>query len=160
MLVILMLVILVLMLVPCLTYFYFGFMIWSLRICCPLLDARPHYRQTCIRDSRPNINDHIHLIFPHDPLAARPVIRPSKKRVSVASLRCEIVHKNTWYYQPLKTKSNSIPTNHRQGVGVVGFCIHARFYWMHEKWKGGLCWFGISLQIPGEVTSPNIADTT
>lgn len=26
----------------------------------------------------PNINDHIH---PHDPLAARPISRPSKKRV-------------------------------------------------------------------------------
>ena len=24
-----------------------------------------------------NINDHIHLFFPHDPLAARPVSRPS-----------------------------------------------------------------------------------
>ena len=32
-----------------------------------------------------NINDHIHLIFPHDPLAARTISRPSKKCVSVDS---------------------------------------------------------------------------
>ena len=34
---------------------------------------------------------------------------------------------------------------------------------MHETWKGGASWFclfGISLQIPTEVTSPNITDTT
>jgi hypothetical protein len=34
---------------------------------------------------------------------------------------------------------------------------------MHETRKGGASWlwlFGISLQIPTEVTSPNIADTT
>ena len=69
-----------------------------------------------------NINDHIHLIFPHDPLAARPISRPSKNGVPVGSLCSEIAHKNKWYYQPLKTKISSIPTNHRQGAGVVGFC--------------------------------------
>jgi hypothetical protein len=34
---------------------------------------------------------------------------------------------------------------------------------MHEAWKGGaswLCFFGISLQIPTEVTPPNITGTT
>ena len=30
-----------------------------------------------------NLNDHIHLIFPHDPLAARPMSRGSKKNVSL-----------------------------------------------------------------------------
>ena len=33
-----------------------------------------------------NINDLIHLIFPPDPLAARPIRRTSKKHVSVGSL--------------------------------------------------------------------------
>ena len=42
--------------------------------------------------------------------------------VSVGSLCSEITHKNKWYFQPLKTKIDSIPTNHPQGVGVVGFC--------------------------------------
>ena len=46
--------------------------------------------------------------------------RSAKKRVSVGSLRSEIVHGYKWYYQSLKTKINSIPTNHRQGVGVGG----------------------------------------
>ena len=32
-----------------------------------------------------NINDHIHLIFPRDPLAARLISRPSKNGVSVGS---------------------------------------------------------------------------
>ena len=112
-----------------------------------------------------NINDHIHLIFPHVLLAARPIHRPSKKQVSVGSLCSEIAHKNKWYNQPLKTKIISIPTNHRQGVCVVGFCavFMIDFYWMHETLKGGVSWlclFGISLQIQTEVTSPNIADTT
>ena len=40
--------------------------------------------------SGPIINDHIHLIFPNDPLAARPISRLSKKRVSVGSLGSEI----------------------------------------------------------------------
>ena len=30
-----------------------------------------------------NLNDHIHLIFPHDPLAAHPMNRGSKKNVSL-----------------------------------------------------------------------------
>ena len=80
-----------------------------------------------------NINDHIYLIFPHDPLAACPISRPSKKRVSVGSVCFEIVHKNKRYCQPLKTKINSIPTNHRQGVG---------FALVHVKWelKEGSVW--------------------
>ena len=68
------------------------------------------------------INDHVHLIFPHGPLAACPISRPSKNHVSVGSLGSEILHKNKWYYRPLKTKINSVPTNHRQEVGVVVFC--------------------------------------
>jgi hypothetical protein len=40
--------------------------------------------------SGPNINDHIHLIFPNDLLAARPISRLSKKRFSVGSLGSEI----------------------------------------------------------------------
>ena len=68
-------------------------------------------------------------------------------------------------YQPLKTKINSIPTNHQQVVGVVGFCAEFMivFTGCYETRKGGaswLCLFGISLQIPTEVTSPTIADTT
>jgi hypothetical protein len=59
-----------------------------------------------------NINDHIHLIFPHDQLAAH---------IFADSLCSEIVDKNKWYHQPRKTKINSIPTNQRQGVVVVGF---------------------------------------
>jgi hypothetical protein len=42
-------------------------------------------------------------------------------------------------------------------------CVHDSFFWMHETRKGGaswLCLFGISLQLPTKVTSPNIADTT
>ena len=42
-------------------------------------------------------------------------------------------------------------------------CVHDSFFWMHETRKGGaswLCLFGISLLIPTEVTSANIADTT
>jgi len=34
--------------------------------------------------------DHIHLIFPNDPLAARPIAGRQKKRVSVGSLASEI----------------------------------------------------------------------
>ena len=45
-----------------------------------------------------NIDYHIHLIFPHDPRAARPLSRPSKKTVSVGSLCSEIAHKKKWYY--------------------------------------------------------------
>ena len=111
-----------------------------------------------------NINDHVHLIFPPDPLAARPVSRSSKKRVSVGNLCSEMTHNNKWYYQPLRTRINSIPTNHRQGAccGVL-CCVHDRFYWMHKTLKGGtswLCLFGISLRTPTEVTSPDIAGTT
>ena len=91
-----------------------------------------------------NINDHIHQIFPHDPLAVRPISGSSKKHVSVGS--SESVHQNKWYYQPLKTKINSILTNHRHGVGVCLRCVHDSFYWMPETQKGGtswLCLFGI-----------------
>ena len=56
-----------------------------------------------------NINDHIHLIFPNDLLAARPIIRPSKKRIYVCS---EITHVNKRYYQLHQININSIPTNH------------------------------------------------
>jgi hypothetical protein len=66
-----------------------------------------------------NINAQIHLIPLQDPLASRPIAGLKKKHVSVVSLFSEIVPKNIWYYQPLKTKINSIPTDHRQGVG---FC--------------------------------------
>ena len=48
-----------------------------------------------------NINDYIHLIFPHDPLAARLI-----KRISVGSLCSEITHNNKRSYQTLKTKIN------------------------------------------------------
>ena len=41
-----------------------------------------------------NINDHIHLIFPPDRLAALHRSRPSKKHVSVGSLCSGIAHKN------------------------------------------------------------------
>ena len=34
----------------------------------------------------------------------------------------DTVARGKWYYQPLNTKINSIPTNHRQEVVVVGFC--------------------------------------
>ena len=53
-----------------------------------------------------NINDHIHLIFSHDPLAARPI---------------SILHKND--YQPLKTKINGMPTNHDKGWELWGFAL-------------------------------------
>ena len=43
--------------------------------------------------------------------------RTSKKR----SLCSDITHKNKRYYQPHLTIINIDPTNHRQGVGVVGF---------------------------------------
>ena len=72
-----------------------------------------------------DINDHIHLIFLHDPLASCPISRPAKKHVSFCRLFSEIVHKNKWYYQPIKTKIISIPTNHRHEVGVVGFLLDA-----------------------------------
>ena len=52
---------------------------------CTLIDAKGFLGR--------NINDHIHLIFPHDTLAARP-IRLSKKRISVGSLCSEITHNN------------------------------------------------------------------
>ena len=95
-----------------------------------------------------NINDHIHLIFPYDLLAARPISRLSKNHV----------------YQPLQTKLNSIPTNHRQGVAVVGFCAAFMIVFTgcmkHGREGRAGCLFGISLQTPTEVTSPNIADTT
>ena len=112
-----------------------------------------------------NKNDHIHLIFPHHPLAARPISRPSKKRVSVGSLCSYIVHKNKWYNQRLKTKINGIPTNHRQAVGVAGLCAASLivFTGCTKHGRGGaswLCWFGIWPQIPTEVRSPSIAETT
>ena len=94
-----------------------------------------------------NINDHIPPIFPHNPLA-----------VSVGILCSEIVHKNKWYYQPLKTKINSIPTIHQQGVGVVGLCTGCTKH--RREGRAGPCLFGISLQIPSGVTSPNITDAT
>ena len=54
----------------------------------------------CISDFRPkkgpNINDHIHLIFPNDPLAGRPISMPSKNRVSVGSLGSEICTQKVW----------------------------------------------------------------
>jgi hypothetical protein len=80
----------------------------------------------CISDSDRNIKYHIHLLLPHDPLAARPISRLSKNRVSLGSLDSEIAHRNKWYYQHLKIKINSVPTNHRQGVGVVVFRARAR----------------------------------
>ena len=61
-----------------------------------------------------DINDHVHLIFPHDPLAA-----------SVGSLCSEIVHKNKWYYQPIKTNINSIPTNQGQGRVLWDFALRS-----------------------------------
>ena len=41
-------------------------------------------------------------------------------------------------------------------------CVHGRFYWSHGTRKGRaeLALFGISLQIPTEVRSPNIDDPT
>ena len=51
----------------------------------------------------------------------------------------------------------------RGGCCGVLRCVQDSFYWRHETRKGGaswLCLFGISLQIPTEVTSPNIADAT
>ena len=112
-----------------------------------------------------NINDHVHLIFPHDPLAARPISRPSKRRFSVGSLFSEIAHKNEWYNQPLKTKINSIPTFHQQEVGVVWFsaAFMIDFSGCTKLGRAGaswLCLFGISLQIPTEETFPDIADAT
>ena len=81
------------------------------------------------------------------------------------SLSSVIVHKNKWYYQPLKTKIKSITTDNRQGVGVVGFysAFMIVFTGCMKHGKGGssrLGLFGILLQIPTEVTSPDIADTT
>ena len=63
-----------------------------------------------------NINDHIHLIFPHDQLAAH---------IFADSLCSEVVDKNKWYHQPRKTKINSIPTNQRQGGLLLGFLLHS-----------------------------------
>ena len=74
----------------------------------------------------------IHLIFPHNPLVARPISGPSKKRVSVGSLCSEITHKNKWYYQPLQTKTNSIPTNHRQGV-LWGFALRSGLFLLDAR---------------------------
>ena len=73
-------------------------------------------------------------------------------------------HNNKWYCQPLKTKINSLPINHRQGVGVVGFraafmtvILDAR----NTEGRGELALFVWDRhQVPTEVTSRNIADTT
>ena len=68
-----------------------------------------------------NIKDHIHLIFPHDPLAARPISRASKKPSLCRQPMLRDRTQNKWYCRPLKTKINNNPTNHRQGVGIVLF---------------------------------------
>jgi hypothetical protein len=62
----------------------------------------------CISHFRPkkgwNINYHIHLIFPNDPLAARPISMPSKNRISVGSLGSEICTQNKWVHHHSKPK--------------------------------------------------------
>ena len=96
-----------------------------------------------------NINDRIHLIFPHNPLAARPVSRQSEKRVSVGSLCSEILHENKRYYQPLKTKINSIITNCWGGCFALrswSFLLDAR------KVEGAGCLFWICLEDRSDVT--------
>ena len=77
--------------------------------------------KACISDARPQHK------WPHSPdLSSRsPSCPPRKQAVKKTCLCRQPVHKNKWYYQPLKTKINSIPTNHRQGAGVVGFCARA-----------------------------------
>ena len=70
-----------------------------------------------------NINDHVHLIFPHDPLAARPISRPSKKlcrqpvrrdRTQKQMVLPTTANQNKYY-------SNQSPT--RGGCWVVGFAL-------------------------------------
>ena len=89
-----------------------------------------------------SINDHIHLIFPHDPLAVGLISRPSKIRVSVGSLCSEIVTKNKWYYQPLKTKINGNANQTTDWGGYCGVlrCVHDSFYWMTETRNWGASW--------------------
>ena len=84
--------------------------------------------------SGPKKIDHIHLIFPNDPLAARPISMPSKKRVSVGSLGSEICTQKQLVSPPLKTKINSVPTNHRQWWVLWGFAlVHGCLRRLHAK---------------------------
>ena len=110
------------------------------------------------------INDHVHLISPHDPLAARPINRPSKQ---TRLCRQHMLRDRTQKQMVLPTSQNqnSIPTNQRQGVGVVGFCaaVMTVFTGCTKHGREGrswLCLFGISVQTPTEETSPNVADAT
>jgi hypothetical protein len=49
-----------------------------------------------------NINDLIHLIFPHDPLAARPISRALKKRISSYAPRSYTKTNGTTNHSKLK----------------------------------------------------------
>jgi len=59
-----------------------------------------------------NINYHIHLIFPNDPLAARPISKSSKNCISVCSLGSEMSTQNKWVHHQVMTGAGVALTSH------------------------------------------------
>ena len=67
-------------------------------------------------------------------LAARPISMLSKNRVSLGSLGSEICTQKQLVSTSLKTKINSVPTNHRQGRVLWGFAlVHGCLWRLHAK---------------------------